>query len=171
MFDNYYIISCKRRLAVRLSAAMIKEAIVRMWTGIGPRARLVAIRATQQKFTVSAAAIVTNEAGELLLLRHLLRPQAGWGLPGGFMTAGEQPEDAIKRELLEEIGLELDQVRMLRVRTINRHIELLFRAFAAGEAKIRSREITDIGWFSQDDLPEMSPIQKRTIDELLKAEV
>lgn len=150
---------------------MIKEAFVKMWSGIGPRARLAAIRATQQKFTISAAAIVTNEAGEVLLLRHLLRPQAGWGLPGGFMNAAEQPEDAIRRELIEEIGLGLDQVRMLRVRTINRHIEILFRASAAGEAKIRSREITDIGWFSPGDLPEMSHTQKRTIDELLKAEI
>lgn len=114
---------------------------------------------------------MTNEAGEVLLLKHLLRPQASWGLPGGFMNAAEQPEDAIRRELIEEIGLELDDVRMLRVRTINRHVEILFRAAAAGKAEIRSREITDIGWFSLDDLPEMSRVQKKTIHELLRPEV
>lgn len=134
------------------------------------KVRQAAIRITQQKFTVSAAAIVTNDAGEVLLLRHLLRPRAGWGLPGGFMDAGEQPENAIRRELREETGLELDNVQMLRVRTIGRHVEILFRAESRGNAEIHSREITDVGWFELGELPEMSVVQQRIIDQVLRSE-
>ena len=47
--------------------------------------RLRLIRASQKKFTASAAAIITNERGEVLLLDHYLRPGASWGFPGGFL--------------------------------------------------------------------------------------
>lgn len=134
------------------------------------KARQAAIRITQQKFTVSAAAIVTNDAGEVLLLTHLLRPHAGWGLPGGFMDAGEQPENAIRRELREETGLDLDNVQMLRVRTIGRHVEILFRAESSGKAEIRSREITGIGWFTPGDLPEMSALQRKIVEQVLSSQ-
>lgn len=86
------------------------------------------------------------------------------------MNAGEQPEDAIRRELIEEIGLELEEVRMLRVRTIDRHVEILFRAMSGGEAEIRSREITGIGWFAAAELPEMSAAQKKFIEQVLNSE-
>ena len=130
--------------------------------------RLKIIRTTQQKFTVSAAAVITNAEGKVLLLNHLLRPYSGWGLPGGFLTAGEQPEDAIKREIREETGMDIENVKMFRVRTIRRHIELLFTADAAGEATVQSREILDLGWFDLEELPEGLPeSQKNVIKQLL----
>jgi 8-oxo-dGTP diphosphatase len=134
--------------------------------------RLRLVRATQGKFTVSVAAIVTNDENKVLLLKHVLRPVSDWGIPGGFIETGEQPEAAIRRELMEETGLELDELNMLRVRTIARHIEILFRARARGEAKVSSREITDLGWFAPDEMPEgTSGIQKHLIEEILKREV
>lgn len=130
--------------------------------------RLKIIRVTQQKFTVSAAAVITNSEGKVLLLNHLLRPFSGWGLPGGFLTSAEQPDEAIKREILEETGMEMANVQMYRVQTIRRHIEILFRADAAGEASVQSREILELGWFDRDNLPECLPrSQKYVIKQLL----
>ena len=85
---------------------MIRERIGFAWKILPPWLRLKIIRTTQQKFTVSAAAIITNDNGEVLLLNHVLRPFSGWGLPGGFLGAGEQPEEAIRREIREETGIE-----------------------------------------------------------------
>lgn len=130
--------------------------------------RLKIIRATQQKFTVSAAAVITNAEGKVLLLNHVLRPYSGWGLPGGFLTNAEQPEDAIEREIREETGLEMENLKMFRVRTIGRHVEFLFRADAAGEATVHSREILELGWFGVKELPEGLPkSQKDVIRQLL----
>ena len=111
------------------------------------------IRATQQKFTVSAAAIITNDNGEVLLLNHVLRPFSGWGLPGGFLGAGEQPEEAIRREIREETGIELERLRMFRIRTLERHVEILFVAIADGEPAVKSREILELGWFAVGAMP------------------
>lgn len=115
------------------------------------------IRTTQQKFTVSAAAIITNDDGKVLLLNHVLRPFSGWGLPGGFLAAGEQPEEAIRREIREETGIELERLRMFRIRTLERHVEMLFVAIAQGEPAVKSREILDLGWFEIGQLPEGTP--------------
>ena len=125
--------------------------------------RLKIIRVTQQKFTVSAAAVVTNSKGQVLLLNHLLRPYSGWGLPGGFLAAKEQAEEAIKRELLEETGIRIENVEMFRVRTIARHVEILFRATASAEGSVQSREILELGWFDLDNLPEGLPASQKEI--------
>lgn len=148
---------------------MIKKIAGAIWKKLTPRARTRVVRLTQQKFTVSVAAVVTNEKGEILLLDHVLRPVSNWGIPGGFLEAGEQPDEAIKRELLEETGLALKNISMARVRTSGRHVEILFRAKATGEARAVSREINAAAWFSAADIPEeLSSNQKSDIRELLE---
>ena len=50
---------------------------------------------------------ITNPKGELLLLRHSYGPKV-WALPGGGLKPGEDPAECAKREVAEELGLELD---------------------------------------------------------------
>ena len=67
------------------------------------------MRFTHARFTVTAGAVIFNDKGEVLLLKHRFRAGSGWGLPGGFMETDEQPIDALRRELREEIGLEVEE--------------------------------------------------------------
>jgi len=134
-----------------------------------PSLRMTIIRTTQEKFTVSVAAIIINENDEVLLLDHVLRPASSWGFPGGFIEHGEQPADGVKRELFEETGLELTDIELFRMQTIVRHIEILFRAKAVGTASVKSREIKAVGWFKIGEMPEnMSRKQKTIVEKLLK---
>lgn len=136
-----------------------------------PRARRLATRIFQVRFTVSAAGIITNEKGEVLLLNHVLRPVSGWGVPGGFLNFGEQPEAAFRREIREETGLELKEVSLYRTRTFKRHIEIIFLATGVGEANVKSREIIELGWFAIDDIPkEMSLDQQFMVRKALLGE-
>ena len=132
---------------------MLVELLSKVWKKMPKGARRWLTRRAEASFTVSAAAIVTNDAGEVLLLNHLLRPNSGWGLPGGFVNAGEQAEDAVRRELREETGIELRDIELVRVRTFARHIEIIFRARGVGEASVQSREITELDWFTAENMP------------------
>jgi len=142
------------------------------WKVLPPAVRRLITRSTQTKFTASVAAIITNEHGELLLLDHVLRPGSGWGLPGGFMEPGEQPAAAIRREIREETGIELTNVTFYRIRTLKRHIEVLFRAETTGKGEIRSREIKQVKWFAPADIPrEMNLDQQFLIQKIFQTEV
>ena len=86
--------------------------------------------------------------------------------------AGEQPEAALKREIMEETGLELTNISFYRIRTLKRHVEILFRAEATGEGSIMSREIKQIRWFDPLDVPkEMNLDQQFLIKKIFRGEV
>jgi 8-oxo-dGTP diphosphatase len=147
---------------------MLKKIVGTIWRKLPSRIRAKIIRVTQRKFTASVAAVIENENGEVLLLDHVLRPASGWGIPGGFLGFSEQPIEALRRELREETGIELNDVKIFRVRTINRHLEILFRAKTVGKPAVKSREINQVGWFRVDALPaKMNQTQKTIIEKLL----
>lgn len=52
--------------------------------------------------------ILENEKGEMLLVRRKYNPKKGyWDLPGGFVNISESMEDAVRREIKEELGIDL----------------------------------------------------------------
>jgi ADP-ribose pyrophosphatase YjhB (NUDIX family) len=117
------------------------------------RRRLVCIG--QRRFTGTVGAVIFDDQGQILLLDHVFRPEDGWGIPGGFISKDEQPEAALRRELREEIGIEVKDVELLLARILPRarQIEIYFRAKALGRPEPCSFEIKSAGWFSVDDLP------------------
>lgn len=151
-----------------MSSVLIRT-IGKIWKRLPRKARTRLTRIAQPRFTVSAAGIITDARGRVLLLNHVLRPTSGWGVPGGFMKYHEQPEEAFRREIKEETGLDLENVAVYRCRTFGRHIEIIFTAAGLGEARVSSREITELGWFELDEMPaEMSVDQHFLIRKALR---
>ncbi len=122
-------------------------------------------RFTNTRFSVTAGAIVLDNQERVLLLKHVFRSGSGWGIPGGFVQAGEQPEEAVRRELREEVGLELVAVEMVLVRTLKRipQMEIVFRCRAQGAPRPQSVEIIEADWFRLDELPEMLSSDQRSL--------
>jgi ADP-ribose pyrophosphatase YjhB (NUDIX family) len=67
------------------------------------------------KFLVGVLAVIFDEQGRVLLLKHTYRPECPWGLPGGWLKAGEGAAAGIERELLEETGLVIRAMQPLMV--------------------------------------------------------
>jgi len=64
----------------------------------------------------SVVAVIINEAGEILLTKRNIPPfQGEWVMPGGKIDLGESIVGAIKREVLEEVGLEVEVQDLLNV--------------------------------------------------------
>jgi mutator protein MutT len=117
------------------------------------------MRLSNDQFAVTAGAIITDNRGRVLLLKHRFRPGTGWGIPGGFMAEGEQPEDAVRRELREEVGLEVEKVELFTTRAfkVPRQVEIVFTAQAIGDTSELSFEIQKAAWFILNELPEELP--------------
>src|SRR5215510_13359392 len=99
---------------------MWSNLLASIWRRVPRSIRRWSMRLTNARFTATAGAIVFDENSRVLLLKHRFRPGGGWGLPGGFLRADEQADMALRRELIEEIGLELETVELLKVRVFTR---------------------------------------------------
>lgn len=66
------------------------------------------LRLRQATFLVATQVLVRDGEGRVLLLKHRMWPKGReWGIPGGHADAGEVLEDAARRELREETGLDI----------------------------------------------------------------
>ena len=149
---------------------VLQKFIARVWRALPPRVRRWSMRATQTRFTVTAGALIFNDSGQILLLKHRFRAGSGWGIPGGFLEFGEQPEQALRRELREEIGLEVSHVEVFTARSFKkpRQVEILFRCRAnakGAELKPRAMEVEHAEWFSVQNLPAGLPSDQRLLIE------
>ncbi|MCA1566547.1 MAG: NUDIX domain-containing protein [Acidobacteria bacterium] len=151
---------------------MWKKLLGTLWRGAPKRVRRWSVWLAEPRFMVTVGAIVLDEGGRVLLLQHEFRTGSGWGIPGGFLERGEQPLEALRRELREEVGIELDAAELVRVRTLSRpqQVEIHFRCRmrAGARAEPRSMEINSVGWFEATALPpELSRDQRRIIADAL----
>ena len=138
-----------------------------IWRRFPARLRRWSMRLAHTRFTVTAGALIFNQAGQVLLLKHRFRAGSGWGLPGGFLKAGEQPIDALRRELREELALEIQEVKIFTARSFRKvkQVEVLFRGRAGGPVTPRTMEVERAEWFSLDSLPEGLPRDQRSLVE------
>lgn len=103
---------------------------------------------------VSVAALVTNVKGEVLLVKSPLR---GWEYPGGLIEPGETFEQALKREVLEEAGVEIEITGFVGIcKNIEKNIvNIDFTAkYVSGELTT-SNESTEVVWVSADEALKM----------------
>ncbi|UCJ17697.1 NUDIX domain-containing protein [Pseudomonas sp. MM211] len=114
------------------------------------------------------AAIVQD--GRLLLVRRLREPEAGcWGLPGGKVDWLEPVEQAVRREIEEELAIRLTSLELLCVVDqidAQRGEHWLAPVYLADafEGEVRNVEPEkhgDIGWFAMDSLPEPLTVATR----------
>lgn len=112
---------------------------------------------------VTACAVVVDARGRVLLTRRAGPPYAGyWDLPGGFVGEAEHPNDAVKRELREETGLDVEPGGLIGI-WIDRYAErgehgpatmnLYFTASASGGEGEPSDDVAELRWVEPDEFP------------------
>jgi 8-oxo-dGTP diphosphatase len=134
---------------------MLNDLLGGIWRRVPKRLRHLTLGLSHPRFAATAGAVIIDDQGRVLLLKHRFRPGSGWGMPGGYLEKGEQPQAALRRELREEAGLEVEKVELVFVRTFRkpRQLEIIFRCRAVGETSQLNYEIQKAAWFAPDELP------------------
>ncbi|MGQ9469065.1 MAG: NUDIX hydrolase [Nitrososphaerales archaeon] len=117
--------------------------------------------------------------GSVLLVKREHEPGKGkWSLPGGLVNLGERINDAIKREVEEEVGLKVDVVKIVDVfdsivyddkDKIRFHYVIVgFMVKVVGGEVRGSKEASQVKWFKAEELKdlEMTITTKKLLKEV-----
>ena len=120
---------------------------------------------------VTPAVIVAVIRGEEILLARSRRFQGSFfSVLAGFVEAGETFEECVKREVMEEVAIAVDNIRYFGSQPwpFPHSLMVGFTAeYAGGEISIDDKEISEAGWFTAEALPEVprtGTIARRLID-------
>jgi 8-oxo-dGTP pyrophosphatase MutT (NUDIX family) len=123
-------------------------------------ARRKVVRTIAPSFTVGAICLIERSDDSVLLVRQVYRRH--WGVPGGLLEKGEDPSDAVRRELMEEVGLAVDLVGepAVVVDADAQRVDIVYRARPAvgsdpDAVAPQSPEIAEVRWFPRSDLPDL----------------
>jgi ADP-ribose pyrophosphatase YjhB (NUDIX family) len=106
---------------------------------------------------------VVFQDGKILLVQE--RSDGLWTLPGGWADVGDSPADAVVREIREEAGFETRAAKLLALLDRNKqghppHVNHIYKVFIRceiiGGSPTTSHEIQDVGFFAEDEIPELS---------------
>ncbi len=97
-----------------------------------------------------------NSGNNVLLVRHVQRIQNIYACISGFMEAGETAEQAVRREVREEVGIEVKNIRYFGSQSwpFPSQLMLGFTAeYESGQITLQPDEIAEAKWFDKDNYP------------------
>ena len=110
---------------------------------------------------ISPAMMVLVKRGDsILLARHAASPSHFFTALAGFLEAGESAEEAVHREVFEEVGLKVDNIRYFGSQNwpFPHSLMIAFTAdYAGGEINIDENEIAEAAWFGPGDMIPRTP--------------
>jgi ADP-ribose pyrophosphatase YjhB (NUDIX family) len=127
------------------------------------------MRFFQNQFLVGVTGVIFNEKNEVLLFKHTYRQHA-WSLPGGYLKAGEHPAEALEREIKEESNLVVSAELELKTRTARdgARLDICYTGVLIGGEFIGNHEVSEYGFFRQDNMPLLRSNQVILIEEALQ---
>jgi 8-oxo-dGTP diphosphatase len=104
------------------------------------------------RHSVSVAGVTVGDNGKVLVIKR--RDNGAWQAPGGILEANEQIEEGLRREVLEETGIEVEPELLTGV---YKHmglgvVALVFRCKAVGGKAAPTDESASVEWHSSDEI-------------------
>lgn len=109
--------------------------------------------------TISPASIVLVRRGdEILMVKAKNFRNNHYGLVAGFLETGESAEECVRREVREETGLEIENIKYFGSQAwpFPSGLMIAFTAdYKSGNIKIQEEELVDAAFFTRDNLPNL----------------
>ncbi|MCR9104672.1 MAG: NAD(+) diphosphatase [Gammaproteobacteria bacterium] len=105
--------------------------------------------------------VLITRGEEMLLARNANFPQPMYSTLAGFIEAGESAEETLIREVREEVGVEVNNLRYFQSQSWPFPNQLMlgfFADYAGGDIVCDQVEIADAQWFHYSDLPLIPPV-------------
>lgn len=103
-----------------------------------------------------AIIVLVSKGDEILLVKNKNRTRDVYSCVAGFVEAGESAEQCVEREVMEETGIQIQNVRYIKSQSwpFPDQLMLAFRAeYLGGKIKVQEEELDDAAWFKKDSLP------------------
>lgn len=149
----------------------MKKLLAKTWRTLSlPKSvQLAVMRIFQDQFLIGVTGVIFDDKNEVLLFRHTYR-STQWSLPGGYIKAKEHPFEGLEREIQEESGLvvSVDSEHRIRADRESSRLDItLLGTYIGGDFK-PSSEVIEYGFFSIDNLPQVSKNQLLLIHKAIK---
>jgi ADP-ribose pyrophosphatase YjhB (NUDIX family) len=118
---------------------------------------------------VDVRAVVFNEKGQILLVQE--KADNCWSMPGGWSDISYSPKEVAEKECFEEAGLKVKATKLLAVidkqkQNMPPAFEYVYKIFLhcekLGDTISTGSETLDVGWFDENNLPELSTPRNNT---------
>ncbi len=132
-------------------------------------------RVFSQAFVVVGAII--EKDGKILLVKENMKGPDNfkWNQPAGWVDVGENPINAVIREVKEETGLDFTPTALLGIYSLVRNditsergtphaLKLIFKGTVGGKPKEPNEEIAELQWFSLEEIDSMDNKTLRDLD-------
>jgi NAD+ diphosphatase len=112
----------------------------------------------------------TDSGSELLLAHNRRHTEGMYSVLAGFVEPGESLEECVRREVCEEVGLEVQNIDYFGSQPwpFPNSLMIAFTAeYAGGEIVLEDEELAEAGWYRPDNLPRVPPpisIARQLID-------
>ncbi len=104
-----------------------------------------------------AVIVALTDGDRLLMTRYQGREYKGYALIAGFCEVGETAEDTVRREVREEVGLEVEEIRYYASQPWGTDSNLLLGYFARlkgdGTIHMDRQELSQAAWYRREEIP------------------
>jgi len=151
-----------------------------------PRKGAVTISSTKasrrypERPILGVGALIFDEENRILLVQRGGEPLKGWwSLPGGVLESGETLADGVRREVLEETGLQVEPVQMLTLferimpdaegRPEYHYVLVDYICRITGGTPDAADDCAALRWASRDELSALEPLTEGTLGVIQQA--